>query len=148
MSRRYTPSILAALGYKHNFAHLQGQQSSPIEPEPGNDLRIIAVNQFENIIKTIFSNDDGEIPNLLKVVITDNTPESVKEFVRNVLSTNISAFKAAPDSDTAFDMIFPRRAYSSVGYRQWSDSIKNVISYYQSEYRAKHSSNSEPPKTE
>ena len=126
---RYTNKQLISLGYQPKQ---DDSIAEPLDPRNG-DMVVVAAGGFDNIMKVVFETEDGSLPNLLKVSINENTPDSVRQFVNNVLSVNITAFKAAPDDDTAFDMICPRGA----SYEQYADMIRESLSRYKSEYDAK-----------
>lgn len=134
MSRRYTKDILVKLGYTTNFYDNFHTPSEPDIVSPADDMSQISTFGFDNVIKTIFTEDDKELPNLLSVALTDNTPQSVKDFVSAVLNTNITALKSAPDSSTAFDMILPRSAYDSSSFAKYAEHLRNTIGRYKKEF--------------
>ena len=101
-----------------------------LESDQVDDLPLIASGGFDNIMKIIFENEDGDLPNLLTVQVNENTPDSVRQFVNNVLSANITAFKSAPDDETAFEMICPR----GCSLEAYSDYLKESISRYSNAY--------------
>lgn len=144
MSRRYTPEILKALGYNHFF--VKSDKVKPSEISPDNDLRVIAAGGFDNIMKVVFNSEDGQIANALNVVITENTPDSVKRFVSSILNCNIPALKSAPDSETALDMLCPRSMQSFAGIEAYKAAVASSLERYSSEF----AKNQEPstPKTD
>lgn len=127
---RYTDKQLISLGYSPKSDDFVYDSCS--QPE---DMLVIAAGGFDGIMRVIFESDDGSLPNLLKVSVNENTPDSVRQFVNNVLSANITAFKSAPDDDTAFDMICPRGS----SYEQYADIIRESLSRYKCEYDSKSS---------
>lgn len=138
---RYTPEMLNSLGYPDTTSEMPDESIANQVPA---DMEVIALGNFGNIIKTIFQTETSELPNVLRVAITDNTPESVKQFVQNILSCDIPALKAAPDDETAFDMILPRSCQSLYGKQLYTDHLKTAISRYRREYQA---TNSVTPET-
>lgn len=120
------------MGYDPLFEPVSVASVELLQPS---DLQVIAAGGFDGIMKVIFENDDGSLPNLLKVSVNENTPDSVRQFVNNILSANITAFKSAPDDETAFDMICPR----GCSLEQYEDMIKSSISRYKREFDSKSS---------
>ncbi len=144
MSRRYTPEVLKALGYNHFF--VKPKKASDAEISPDNDLRVIACGGFDNIMKVVFNSEDGQIANALNVVITENTPDSVKRFVSAILNCNIPALKSAPDSATALDMLCPRSMQSFAGIEAYKSAVASTLERYSSEFAKNQDSST--PKTE
>lgn len=133
---RFTPEQLFSLGYpaKADYSYRPSSRLDFIK----DDMPLIVAGGFDNIMEIIFANDDGSIPNLLKVSVNENTPDSVRQFVNNVLSANITAFKSAPDDETAFDMICPRGS----SLEEYADFIKDSIHRYKREFDEKNKSDS------
>lgn len=138
MSRRYKTKVLNLLGFTHTFCDLPKPVSIPVLP--ADDMSQIASFGFENVIKVIFESQQGDIPNLLDVMITDNTPDSVKQFVNHVLSTDIKSITSAPDSSTAFDLIWPKQFQDSSNLSVYTDSIRSYIDKYSKEFSSSKSS--------
>lgn len=132
---RYTPEILRSLGYPTDTYN-----QPPMTVKEDIDLRVIAANGFEDIMRLVFTSSDGELPNLLKVRINDNTPEEIKQFVNNLLQINVPALQSAPDDETAFATLFPRANYTNLGSQQYRQQMMDVIHRYREEYNSKQQS--------
>lgn len=132
---RYNKKLLAALGQLHS------EPFTPIttteELLPSNDMNIVACGRFKEIIDTVFTNDDGSLPNALSIVLTDNTPDSVKQFVRNVLSSDMIAMKPAPDDDTAFSTLLPRSLQCGSGLDEYRQMLTTAIRRYSEDYNSR-----------
>ena len=137
---RYSKKILAALGQLHSEPFTPVDEPEPLLPS--NDMNVVACGRFKEIIDTIFTRDDGSLPNALSVVLTDNTPDSVKQFVRNVLSSDMVAMKPAADDDVAFATLLPRSMQCGSGLDEYRSMLTSAIRRYSSEYKSKN-----PPKS-
>lgn len=137
---RYSKKILVALGQLHSEPFRPVDEPEPLLPS--NDMNVVACGRFKEIIDTIFTRDDGSLPNSLSVVLTDNTPDSVKQFVRNVLSSNMVAMKPAVDDDVAFATLLPRSMQCGSGLDEYRSMLTSAIRRYSSEYKSMN-----PPKS-
>lgn len=140
MARRYNDKLLKALGQLHAVGFLP-----PKEPEeliPSDDMNVIACGRFKEIIETVFTSEDGSLPNALGITLSDNSPDSVKQFVRNILSNDLIAMKPSPDDDTAFSTLLPRSMQCGSGLDEYRQMLTSAIRRYSSEYKSKNSKSS------
>lgn len=125
-SKKFNSRQLAILGYNPDsvLCHVYFSDS---ELE---DFRRLVYGKFENIIKLIFSSNDGSLDNDFQQYLSENSPDVVKSFVSNILMANVQSLPSAPDSDTAFDMIIPRSVQSRSDLAVYIPHIKQTIDGY------------------
>lgn len=122
---RYSDDMLRDLGYihtwqdEHTFHHPKDDAYLEIE-------RLVK-GQFKNIIDILFDQKDGSLPNGLEVQVSENAPESVKSFVRNILMCDVKAFQSAPDDETALACLIPRGAQSLPEIEPYVDNMVSII---------------------
>lgn len=137
MKNRYNKKLLKALGQLHSDVDYQHAPAEDLIPS--DDMNVIACGKFRHIIETVFDNPDGSLPNTLNLDLSDNSPDSVKEFVRNILSKDVIAAKSATDDDSAFAAILPRSMQCGSGLDEYRQRLTTAIRRYGSEYRSKNS---------
>lgn len=107
------------------------------EPEPTVvtvDMISAARGNFGQILDILYSSKDGDLDNNLKSFVSENAPIEVRQFVNNVLLLPHTAFKSAPDDDTAFDMIIPRNAQTPKELMPYLDAIRGEVSEARERY--------------
>ena len=140
MKNRFNKRLLDSLGYYHSDVPEPITEDIPIIPS--DDMNIIACGRFKEIIDVIFESKDGSLPNALNIVLTDNSPDSVKQFVSNVLSSDIVAMKPSPDDATALATLIPRSMQCGSGLDEYRTLLTSAIRRFSAEYKAKN-----PPKS-
>lgn len=92
------------------------------------DLDAITKGKFKEIIDVLYSSEDGRLVNNLNMIVSENAPESVRSFVRNVMLCDVQALQSAPDDETAFNLIVPRFMQDSADIVPYVDYIREAIS--------------------
>lgn len=122
---RYTDAQLRSLGYNPDTRkYITNLASSDNYVKNRSAL----LGRFKNVIDVLFDSSDGALDSNPASLIGENAPESVKTFAKNVLLCDVQAFRAAPDDETAFNMLIPRTAQTSAELRPYLDGIRNYIS--------------------
>lgn len=122
---RYTPSQLRVLGYSDDV-----ESDSFVSYDVDKAIverDAIVKGQFKNIIDVIFSSNDGSLDNDINSLVSENAPESVKSFVRNVLMCDVQAVQSAPDDDAAFEALIPRSVQSMGEIAPYVDFLRNTV---------------------
>lgn len=123
---RYSDDMLKDLGYhyawqdEHTFHHPDFEKNS-------SELESLVKGQFKNIIDILFDQKDGSLPNGLDIQVSENAPDSVKSFVRNILMCDVKSFQAAPDDETALACLIPRSAQSLPEIEPYVDRMVSII---------------------
>lgn len=108
----------------------------------GLPLNDIAMSKFGDVLRVIYESPDGNLVNDLQQFVSENSSPDLRAFVQNVLLVDIPSFKAAPDDETAFEMIVPRSLGSVADFQPFRNRILSLVSKYRDEYNSKHSSES------
>lgn len=119
---RYTESQYKGFGYNCS------DEDYFLPPQSREEQENIVLGQFKNIIKVLFSSSDGSLDSNPASLLTENSPEPVRVFAQNFLLKELPAARSAPDDDTAFDMLIPRSAQTSVELAPYVDFLKSEIS--------------------
>lgn len=96
--------------------------------KPTLDMIRIARGKFGQILDVLYDNDNGNLNNNLRSLVSENAPIEIREFVNNVLLCPIQALKSAPDDDTAFDLIIPRSKQTSSELQPYLDVMRKSVS--------------------
>lgn len=121
---RYTADQMRNLGYTPEANAYGSYHYSPDARRQKDDL---FKGQFKHIIDLIYDSTDGRLNSDPTKLITESAPEAVRQFARNVLLADIPALKAAPDADTAMEMIIPRSVSTVREFQPYADNIRNYI---------------------
>lgn len=122
---RYSVNAFRSLGYSEDFRNLN---ISLRDENAGSEISDFVLGQFKTVAKILFDSNDGGLDYNPMKYINDNSPEIVKRFAQQVLLCDVQAFRAAPDDDTAFDMIVPRQLQTSAELSPYLDKLKSYIS--------------------
>ncbi|AXF52799.1 MAG: hypothetical protein [Microviridae sp.] len=107
-------------------------------------LHQIVKGKFSNILDVIFTAQGGKLDNVLELRTSENTPQSVRMFIDNVLCADIQAFQSAPTDEAALEALVPRNVQTQREFAPYLDFVKQRIS----EYRSKVNVESPTTKTE
>lgn len=127
---RYTPAMIKSLGMHRGSAQ---NQTNLAVPNGLDDIQRQTLGQFKNIIDILYSSTDGRLDSNPMRFIGDNVSDTVKTFAANVLLCPITSLKAAPDDDTAFDMLIPRSAQSAAELKPYLNYLRDYVSQKQAE---------------
>lgn len=130
MHTRYNKSLLERLGYSVNF-HEHKLKNVPVTLDDANNMFRLSCGQYEDIIRIIFDTNVDTLPNLIRLQTSDSMPIEVRNFIQGLLA-QVPSIQSAPDSQTAFEMIFPKemQTYSNVG--SYRSHLESLIGSYQS----------------
>ena len=127
MSTRFSTAARVALGYTpEKFDHCYNDAFTPERLSNMFDRNNEFVSKYREILDILYSNNDGVYPDFAGYLNRPNTPQLVKDFVSNVLMTELPSIPSAPDDNTAFSSIIPRDATIS----QYRDQIDNLVQYF------------------
>lgn len=87
------------------------------------DIHDLVYGKFGNILEVIFSSKGTQLDDLLKITVSENAPESVRNFASNLLSS-VPALAASPNDDIAFETIVPRSIQSASEFEPYLDSMR------------------------
>ena len=92
--------------------------------------------RFANIIDLLYDSTDMSLDNAVSKYVSENAPEDVRMFVQNVLMRPVEPLAAAPDDDTAFEMIIPRSAQSQQEMLPYLENMRNIVADARAAYAA------------
>lgn len=118
---RYSAAQYRGLGYKPSDA------DTCLSRESRDRLDQIVKGQFKEVIDIIFSSTDGSLDSNPAALISPSAPLEVQTFAKAFLLQNINPAKAAPDDDTAFDMLVPRSVQTTAELAPYIDYIRNEV---------------------
>lgn len=121
---RYSEKSLNSLGYNRLYNDIVAVRDT--SANRANILRLVK-GKFANIIDILYSDSDGSLDSDLSSFVSENSPDVVKAFVQNVLMVDRGQLLAAPDDETAFDMIIPREAQTAAEIQPYLDYIASQI---------------------
>lgn len=132
--KTYTFEQLKKLGYNTYCEMFPSSVPAP-DVLPDEYPFVIKDYPFKDLIELYISSFvDGKLPNFVAPEISDNAPESVKQFFASFTKQNIASLLTAPDDDVAFDSIIPRGSE----YSYARDVLKSAINKYSTLYKDKH----------
>lgn len=120
--RRYTDAMLCSMGLQPEC-----NAETYIQPSDKPSLNALACKGFENVINVLFSSTNGALDYNAYTNVTMDSPEIVKRFASAVLLQNIPAMRAAPDDETAFDLLIPRHAQSHSELAPYIDKLRGYV---------------------
>lgn len=92
--------------------------------------------RFANIIDLLYDSTDMSLDNAVSKYVSENAPEDVRMFVQNVLMRPVEPLAAAPDDDSAFEMIIPRSAQSQQEMKPYLENMRNIVADARAAYAA------------
>lgn len=129
---RFTPRMMRSLGYPVRYNMPMGVFTDEDQRQQSNLVK----GKFANIIDVLFDSNDMSLDNAVSKYVSENAPEDVKMFVQNVLMRPVEPLSAAPDDETAFEMIIPRRAQSQLEMQPYLDNMRQIVTDARAAYEA------------
>lgn len=129
--RRYSESSLRSLGlgncnFEDKHYHIKTNEKDSI-----NDYNFMC-GQFKAVIDALFSCcEDNPTLNTLLINVSPSAPKDIVDFANLVLHAQVPALKAAPDSETAFNLIFPRNGDFRT-FEPFSKAVRSFIDVHKS----------------
>ncbi|MDE5568266.1 MAG: hypothetical protein K2J12_07470 [Muribaculaceae bacterium] len=129
---RFTPRMMRSLGYPVRYNMPMGTMTK----EQIKQQTALVKGRFANIIDLLFDSNDMSLDNAVSKYVSENAPEDVRMFVQNVLMCPVQSLAAAPDDDTAFEMIIPRHAQSQQEMQPYLDNMRQIVTDARAAYEA------------
>lgn len=126
----YTPQQMRVLGLSPN-----NHPNYRIVLPDISDIRDLVYGKFSNILEVIFSSKGTQLDDLLKVTVSENAPESVRNFCNNLL-TAIPSLQSSPNDDIAFDTIVPRSVQSASEFEPYLNVMRSKYDDVVARYKA------------
>lgn len=124
---RYYPYMMASLGYNPDAVAEDNHDcftADKLSCKYITDNAFAA--KFKQVIDLLYSNNKGVYPDFDGYLNRPDTPQVVKEFVSNVLMTELPSMPSAPDDETAFATILQRNS----SLAQFRDQIAEIAEYF------------------
>lgn len=138
---RYTPSQLRSLGLDPDYVPIERPDINTEENKKRHQELIFG--QFRSVIDLLFDSKDGSLDYDALNHVTSSASPVVQQFASNVLAASIQSLQSAPDDETAFEAIIPRRLHSQGDIAPYLERLKQEVSDIRSRVISKQENNSQ-----
>ncbi|UPW41710.1 hypothetical protein [Peromfec virus RodF8_12] len=121
---RYTSKQLISLGY---IPEINSYPVNLCSPYSRAEIRDLVCGKFKDIIDILYSSSDGSLDNNLSDLVTENSPDSVKQFFHNFLMKPVTPLQGLDNPDDALDLLIPRHLQSHGDLYPFLDKFRNII---------------------
>lgn len=120
---KFSPYQLRKLGLEPSFHKFPCE----LDNKPADEFRQQVLSKFSNVIKVLFSSDDGGLDNDYLNVGSEHTHPDANAFLANWLLKPVTPLSGCSTYEEAFDMIIPRNAQTSAELAPYIEKFGNIV---------------------